>query len=779
MATIARTERVDRAERQQRGAASAAAELDYRPSYLAAGVASLVVFALYLVTLSPSTAMWDTSEYIASAYVLGIPHPPGNPFFVLLGHVFSHLPIAPSVAQRVNVLAALCSAISAGMWFLITERVLVGWLPRRWQRIVGGALASLIGATAFTVWNQSVVNEKVYTVSLLFFAIVSWLTVLWSDDPDASNSDRILVLIAFLLGLGYTNHPAGLLVAPAVGPQVEALRWETLMRLRLRLPCVGALVLGLTPFLYEPLRAAQFPPINEGEPTACTDGLKFSCTVDPVTKQRLMANINREQYGKPDLSERQAPLSAQVGMWWLYFKWQWIRDAHDEHPGAQAALAMVFLALGLIGGYVHWRRDRRSFWFFGPLMFTVTLMLIYYMNFKYGYSQAPELGDAVPREVRDRDYFYLWSYSTWSVWAALGLIFIWETIAALLGADRTKVGRETIDEPRRQSWLFASPVLALALVPLFTNWKQASRAGHTDTRDFAHDLLQSVEPYGVIVTVGDNDTFPLWYAQEVEGIRKDVIVANTSLLNTDWYPRQLIRRPIFEYDAAKGPAVYRGREWKKPSGPPVSLTADQLDALPLYQELVAPQVFKKGNITARIDPQNLAHGVLEKADVFVLRTILDAFPERPIYFSRTSGNYAQTLGLGDYLLTQGLARRVIPDTPKNLTRDTVIVAGEGFVDVARTDSLWHTVFEAPKSIIRRGDWVDKPSVGIPFLYVTTGLILSDALSQTNRVDEARGVLQTAEAVARATRLEGVLQGRTPRALPMPADSTAGAVIPVK
>src|SRR5438034_7434369 len=131
-------------------------ELDYRPSYLAAGLAALVVFCLYLVTLAPSTAMWDTSEYIAAAYTLGLPHPPGNPLFVLLGRVFSVLPIAPNVAMRINVLAALCSAVAAAMWFLITERVLVGWLPERWQRIVGACVGTAIGATAFTVWNQSV-----------------------------------------------------------------------------------------------------------------------------------------------------------------------------------------------------------------------------------------------------------------------------------------------------------------------------------------------------------------------------------------------------------------------------------------------------------------------------------------------------------------------------------------------------------------------------------------------------------------------------------------------
>src|SRR6266516_2389797 len=145
----------------------ARSEVDYRPSYLAAAAASFLVFVLYLITLSPSTAMWDTSEYIAAAYTLGLPHPPGNPFFVLLGRFFALLPIAPNVAMRINILAALCSAVAAGMWFLITERVLVGWLPERWQRIVGGSIAALIGAAAFTVWAQSVVNEKVYTVSLL------------------------------------------------------------------------------------------------------------------------------------------------------------------------------------------------------------------------------------------------------------------------------------------------------------------------------------------------------------------------------------------------------------------------------------------------------------------------------------------------------------------------------------------------------------------------------------------------------------------------------------
>jgi len=191
------------------------AELDYRPSYLAAAITAAAVLVLYLVTLSPSTAMWDTSEYIAAAYVVGLPHPPGNPLFVLIGRVFSILPLGSlSVAVKINALAALTSAVAAGMWFLVAERVCVSWLAERWQRITGGVVATIIGATAFTVWNQSVVNEKVYTVSLMGLAIVSWLTVRWCDDPDGPAADRTLVLIGYLLGLGNANHMMGLLALP-------------------------------------------------------------------------------------------------------------------------------------------------------------------------------------------------------------------------------------------------------------------------------------------------------------------------------------------------------------------------------------------------------------------------------------------------------------------------------------------------------------------------------------------------------------------------------------
>jgi hypothetical protein len=739
------------------------AELDYRPSYRAAAVVSALVFVLYLITLAPSTAMWDTSEYIAAAYTFGLPHPPGNPFFVLLGRFFAILPIAPNVAMRINILAALCSAGAAGMWFLITERVLVGWLPQRWQRMVGGSLAALLGATAFTVWAQSVVNEKVYTVSLVGLAIVSWLIVRWCDDPDGPKADRLLVMIAYLSGLGYANHMAGFLALPAVAAAVAIRRPGTLIRRpKLLLAIAGALLLGMTPFLTQPLRAAYFPAINEGEPTGCPTRIGVGCTFSKATYDRFIYNFNRGQYAKPGLTDRQAPFIAQVEMWWLYFRWQWMRDPLGSRPALQNMLATLFLLLGGLGGYVHWKRDRRSFLYFGPLMFMVTLALIYYMNFKYGSSQAADLGETVPREVRDRDYFYLWSFSALSVWIALGLVFVWETVAALIGSERVRVGDETLDLPRRRSWMLATPVLAIAIIPLFANWQSASRAGQTDTADFAADLLNSVEPYGILVTSGDNDTFPLWYAQEVEGIRRDVIVACLSLLNTDWYTRQLLRRPIYEYDSLRGPAIYRGKVWKKPSGPPLNLTMAQADAVPSVIELSAPQTFRKEgtDIVVNIQPRSFGDFAgLERADLFVLYMIRDAYPGRPFNFSRTTGGYPEEMGFAPYTITTGLARKLVPDIPK-AGNGIVAVPGEGWFDVETTRALWENAFRAPRSIASRELWVDRPSAGIPFLYLRTGLVLSSALTQLGRADDAARIRAQVEKLARATQLDDLLARST-------------------
>lgn len=199
--------------------------MPYRPPYLAAGLATLAVWALYAGTLAPTTQFWDTSEYIATAHIMGIPHPPGNPLFVVLARAWELLlaPTGLSVAVRINLFSATMGALAHGFWFLLVHRILVaypepssGLRTRRWFPLIGAAAAVLISATAFTVWNQSNVNEKVYTVSLFTIALLSWLAFRWRDHLGEGKTDNLILLIVFILALSVGNHLMAFLAAPAL-----------------------------------------------------------------------------------------------------------------------------------------------------------------------------------------------------------------------------------------------------------------------------------------------------------------------------------------------------------------------------------------------------------------------------------------------------------------------------------------------------------------------------------------------------------------------------------
>src|SRR6267143_2967658 len=738
-----------------------------KPPYLMAACVSLGALILYVLTLAPTTQFWATSEYIAAAYTLGIPHPPGNPLFVLMAHVWGLLPLAHAYAERINLFAGVTSAISAGCWFLVTERWLRSFVPALWPRRLTALAGAIVSATAFTVWNQSVVNEKVYTLSLLSIALILWLIVRWDDQPAGEAHDHHLLLIIYLLALTATNHMMGVLVGPVViillypplkkqRPPSNAERsiewsqffvfagvWALLLSLGLEhwewvavagVCFAGALlyaimagnvsfavaallvcVVGLSVYTYLPIRAHFYPPINEGEPT---------------NWNALWAVLTRQQYGKPSIFDNptQPPGVGNVGhtaaLYWAqlvnyaqYFSWQF---AHDWSDRVQRVLAVVFAFVGGAGALRHWRADKRTALAMTVLMFTFTFMLVFYLNFKYGFSLHPEQTLAA-HEVRQRDYFFMVSFALWGIWVAMGL-------AAGIEAVSDWFRERQPNELRR--WLYGTPLLALALIPLVGNRLTASRKGETLARDFAYDLLQSVEPYGVLVTAGDNDTFPLWYAQEVEGIRKDVTIVNLSLANTDWYLRQIQHRPIVPFDSTKAPAIYRGRQWPMPSGPLMSYSDQQLAALEQYYIIDQKRTARLGTINVTIDPQMLGRPYLERADVVVLEVIKDQIGKRPIYFSRTVGLYGDQFGFTGHLEGQGFARAL---REHELVQSDSIKAVQslGFVNVPRTTKLLFDVYHADAAARPRPrGWVDKPSEGILSLYALTYYTMAQTLQTT-------------------------------------------------
>ena len=687
-------------------------ETDERPPYLMAGVVALGILVLYVLTLAPTAQFWDTPEYIAAAYVLGIPHPPGNPLFVILAHTWGLIPWLHGYAARINLMSAVMSACSAGFWFLIAERFLRPVVPARWPRRLAALAGAVTAATAFTVWNQSVVNEKVYTVSLFSMALVFWLVVRWGDESAGSLRDHHLLLIVYLLALTATNHLMGLLVIPAVLVYVLYTDPKVFLSPKFLAWAAVAVALGVSLWLFLLVRAPHFPAINEGEPT---------------TWASLDSVLNRVQYAKPPLSERQADFSAQLAMWWQYFSWQW---GKDWSLGVQQALAVVFGGLGLLGAWRHWRADRRSALAMTAMVLTLVPILIFYLNFKYGFSQYPDR-PSLPREVRERDYFYVCSFAVWGIWVAIGLATLMEWIQGALAQRVAAEGRR---------WMLATPVLAVALVPLAGNHIAASRAGEWMARDFAYDMLQSCDPYGILVTAGDNDTFPLWYAQEVEHIRQDVTVLNLSLANTDWYIRQLQRRPLATFDSASAPAIWRRSSYPKPTGKIWHMTDAEMAALQPYYELADARMVNVGGIEARLDPQLLGHPYLERADVMVLRAIQDQFGTRPICFARTTANYPDKFGLTYHLSGQGMVRLLVKDSlaPKD---DSVQVMQEfGFVDVPRTKELLFQVYHAHTAARHRPlGWIDVPSENITATYAYMYQVLGLALAKSDPTDAMKAI----------------------------------------
>jgi hypothetical protein len=202
------------------------------------------------------------------------------------------------------------------------------------------------------------------------------------------------------------------------------------------------------------------------------------------------------------------------------------------------------------------------------------------------------------------------------------------------------------------------------------------------------------------------------------------------------------------------------------------MTFDEADSVPIGNELTQPQLFVKDHIRAVVPPHFLA-----RADWFVLKMIMDGV--RPIYLSRTSGNYAAELGISGYMLTQGLARKLMPDSVR-AGKDTVAIPGEGMVDMPRTLELWKD-FKAPPSLIRKNDWVDRPSVGIPYLYVSTGVLLYEGLTEQGKAKEAADMLVEAKKIANATQLQDFFgpEQTAPPVPPVPSgDSLKKTTVPV-
>ncbi len=189
--------------------------------------------------------------------------------------------------------------------------------------------------------------------------------------------------------------------------------------------------------------------------------------------------------------------------------------------------------LGIAGLFYQINRDYKNWWVILLLFLMTGVAIIFYLN-------------QSPNQPRERDYAYAGSFYFFAVWIGLGVLALFEGLSKLTG--------EKIAAPLAGALCF----LAVPVIMGSENWDDHDRSGRYLARDVAFNYLNSCAPNAILFTNGDNDTFPLWYAQEVEGMRTDVRVCNLMLLNTDWYINQM-KSKTYESDPlpviASGPEI--------------------------------------------------------------------------------------------------------------------------------------------------------------------------------------------------------------------------------
>ncbi len=501
---------------------------------------------MYAATLAPGVTFWDAGEFIAAAHALGIPHPPGTPLFVMLLHAWASLAghVVP-YAVATNLASALCTAGAAGL----AAWILAGGSPR----VPGGAAvaAALTAGAMSTVWLNATETE-VYAASLLLAMGTLAAAARASREPGV----RWLVLTAYLTALAVPLHLSALVATPAavvlVGqrddgvdlPRALALAGAWVLsvgagRVSVPLLAVGGVVLiaagaawarrggarrgaataaavagvcvvAVSAVAFMLVRARFDPFINQG---------------DPSSWQALLDAVARRQYDVAPLWPRQAPAWLQLANVGQYADWQVALGLGPTVlPSAGGTIATAaFLALGVFGAARHRDDDRRTWRALVTLFVCGTLGVAVYLNLKAGPSLgAGVLAPSALHEARERDYFFSLGFWAWGLWAGYGAV----ALARRLGRG-SGVG------------------VAVAALPIALNWSAVTRRHEPEaslpTR-WATGLLGATPRNAVLLAAGDNDTYPLWYAQEVLGVRRDVRVVTLPLMPAGWYRAELHRR---------------------------------------------------------------------------------------------------------------------------------------------------------------------------------------------------------------------------------------------
>ncbi len=472
-------------------------------SVVAGGVTTMILLATYLATAAPDLTFWDAPELIAAAQTLGIPHPPGTPLWVLLAHSTARLFSETGPARAVTMLSVLASAIAGGLGALMAAR----WIGAR-----AAVAAAVMAGTMWSVWNNAT-EAEVYAVALALSVLMLYAGErAGRPHVDESTRARWRALVVFIAALSVPLHLSVLVALPAT----IALAWRgarPTWRDVFSWIALGALALSAIAIL--PLLAARTPAIDSGH---------------PVTVSALLDVLQRKQYAVAGLWPRTTAWWLQIGNVFEWADWQVAFGLHPEPAPSltRTSLSLAWCWLAVLGVRELWRHEARVGRAWLILLVSGSFGVACWLNMHAGPSYgAGVLPATAVHEARERDYFFVLSFWGWGIAAGAGLAAVVRQLSRRIPAP------------------MAVLPYAFAAVPLLANRPSADRTREPASslpRVYARALLDAMPPNGVLYTAGDNDSFPLWYLQAVEGQRPDVSVVTTPLMGAAWYRRQLYRR---------------------------------------------------------------------------------------------------------------------------------------------------------------------------------------------------------------------------------------------
>jgi len=440
-----------------------------RGDYFAAGLAAIVAMLAYLRTLPPTITGEDCGEFVTAAYTLGIAHPPGYPLFCMLGKLFTIILPFGTVAWRVAFMTSFFGAATCFVVCLIIiklARHCLQDLPDATVRICAVAAAAAL-AVSREFWKQNVVVET-YSLNAFLMTLGMLLLLTWYE----TRNKRLLYAFAVTFGLGLCNHHTTHFLGPIYALFILSVdrrpwfRWQTYL-------WMAGIALGIWVVIhaYLPLRAMTNPPNNWGNPSnwenfwdvVMRQQYTFGFTKDPRTPDRFLG---------------------QSGVFLNRYLWEF---------------TPWLLWLPFLGIYPLWKRHRRALGLtFGTFLYVV-LGFILVINF-----------DLDKESIWVNTKFWIPAYVMASVLLGVGLAWL----ASL------KVGQ------LQMKWLAIPFGIAVFVCPLLTHYNASDKSDYYFAYDYAKNLLATMEPNAIYFPTADNATFPVLYLQAVEGMRRDVLIAN-------------------------------------------------------------------------------------------------------------------------------------------------------------------------------------------------------------------------------------------------------------